>query len=217
MFRRLRTAAAVDWDAYCWHPFVRGLAEGTLPPAAFRRYLVQDYLFLLHFARAEALALVKCEGPAAMREKAGVIAAILDETALHLGYCASWGLDAAAVEREPEAAETVAYTRWVMDRGLSGDILDLEVALAPCTVGYGEIALRIAAHPGWRREGNPYESWIAMYSGDEYQALAAGAAVRLDALGESHGGQARFAFLAEGFRTAARLEAAFWAMGLAAG
>ena len=216
LFRRLRDAAAAEWDAYCWHSFVRGLAEGTLPLAAFRRYLVQDYLFLLHFARAEALALVKCEGPAAMREKAGVVRAILDETALHLGYCAEWGLDAAAVEREPEAPETVAYTRWVMDRGLAGDILDLEVALAPCTVGYGEVALRIAAHPGRRREGNPYESWIAQYSGAGYQALAAGAAARLDALGRTHGGDARFAALAEGFRTAARLEAAFWAMGLAA-
>ena len=33
---------------------------------------------------------------------------------------------------EPEALETVAYTRFVLDRGLAGDRLDLEVALAPC-------------------------------------------------------------------------------------
>lgn len=217
LFRKLRAAAAAEWDAYCWHPFVRGLAEGTLPVAAFRRYLVQDYLFLLHFARAEALALVKCESAAAMRDKAAVVQAILGETALHLDYCAKWGLDAASVEREPEAPETVAYTRWVMDRGLAGDILDLEVALAPCTVGYGEVALRIAAHPGRRRGNNPYESWIAQYSGAEYQALAAAGARRLDVLGETHGGAARFATLSEAFRTAAGLEAAFWSMGLAAG
>jgi thiaminase (transcriptional activator TenA) len=38
------------------HPFVRGLADGTLDPEAFRRYVVQDGFFLNAFARAYALA-----------------------------------------------------------------------------------------------------------------------------------------------------------------
>jgi thiaminase/transcriptional activator TenA len=214
LFRRLRAAAAAEWDAYCWHPFVQGLADGSLPEAAFRRYLVQDYLFLIHFVRANALALVKAESLAAMREKSAAISGLLHEMTLHGGFCAEWGLDEAALEATPEAPETVAYTRWVMDRGLAGDVLDLEVALAPCSVGYGEIALRIQAHPSRRRSGNPYEAWIAAYAGEEYQALARAAAARLDRLGESHGGAARFAALSAAFREAARLEAAFWRMGL---
>jgi thiaminase/transcriptional activator TenA len=56
-----------------------------------------------------------------------------------------------------------------------------------------------------------------MYAGAEYQALARGSAARLDALGESHGGVARFASLSADFAKAARLEADFWAMGLRAG
>jgi len=216
LFRRLR-AAAPAWEAYCWHPFVQGLADGSLPLAAFRHYLVQDYLFLIQFARAEALAVIKAESLAAMREKAGTIAAILDETKLHLAYCAEWGLDEAAVIATPEAAQTVGYSRWVLDRGLAGDILDLEVALAPCTIGYGEIARRIEAHPSRRRGGNPYESWIASYAGEAYQALARAAALRLDALGASHGGEARFAALSRDFAEAARLETEFWQMGWDAG
>jgi thiaminase/transcriptional activator TenA len=216
LFRRLRQACAPEWRAYTWHPFVQGLADGTLPPAAFRRYLVQDYLFLLQFARAFALAAYKAESPAAFRAKIEAVAALLHETTMHLGYCAEWGLAEAAVLAEPEAAETVAYTRWVLDRGIAGDILDLEVALAPCTVGYGEIALMVEASPTRRRDANPYDSWIAMYAGAEYQALAAASAARLDALGESHGGAARFAALSGDFAKAARLEAEFWAMGLRA-
>lgn len=214
LWRALVAAGANGWEAYVWHPFVVGLAEGTLPTAAFRRYLVQDYLFLHHFARAEALALVKAESHDAVRDKAGVVAAILAETDLHLDYCAGWGLTAEAVRAEPEAPQTVAYTRWVMDRGLAGDILDLEVALAPCTIGYGEAARRIEAHPGRRRAGNPYEAWIAAYAGAGYQALAAAAAARLDALGASHGGAARLPLLAPRFAEACRLEADFWRMGL---
>ncbi|MCX8134234.1 MAG: TenA family protein [Roseococcus sp.] len=214
LFRRLRDAAGADWTGYTWHPFVRQLSAGTLPLAAFRHYLIQDYLFLIHFARAKALAVVKGESLAAMREKAAAVLAILDETKLHLKYCAEWGLSEGEVVAVPETAETVSYTRWVLDRGLAGDILDLEVALAPCTVGYGEVARRIMADPARKAQGNPYQSWIDTYAAPDYQALAEAAAARIDALGESHGGEARFERLARDFAEAARLEQAFWQQGL---
>lgn len=216
LYRRLRAASAAPWRAYTWHPFVQGLADGTLPPAAFRRYLVQDYLFLVQFCRAFALAAYKAESFPAFRAKIEAVSGLLHETTMHLGYCAKWGIPEAAILAEPEAAETVAYTRWVLDRGIAGDILDLEVALAPCTIGYGEIARLIEASPTRNRDANAYESWIAMYAGTEYQALAAGAADRLDALGESHGGAARLPALSADFAKAAQLEADFWQMGLRA-
>jgi len=214
LFRRLRAGCAGAWGAYTWHPFVQGLSDGTLPLAAFRRYLIQDYLFLIHFARAKALAVFKAESVEAMRDKAAAISAILSETLMHLRYCAEWGIPEAEVRATPESAETVSYTRYVIDRGLAGDILDLEVALAPCTVGYGEVALRILADPRRRRDGNPYQSWIDTYADPGYQAMARAAAVRIDGLGESHGGSARFAALSATFSEAARLEARFWQQGL---
>ena len=58
-FERLKTAAAAEWRAYTEHPFTNGLADGSLPEAAFRHYLVQDYLFLIEFARAYALSVYK--------------------------------------------------------------------------------------------------------------------------------------------------------------
>ena len=51
IFSRLKAAAADDWAGYVDHEFVRQLGDGTLPEAAFRMYLVQDYLFLIQFAR----------------------------------------------------------------------------------------------------------------------------------------------------------------------
>lgn len=214
LYRRLVAAASEAWIGYTWHPFVQRLSAGTLPLPAFRHYLIQDYLFLIHFARAKAFAVVKGESLAAMREKAAAVLAILDETRLHLKYCTEWGLSEADVIATPESAETVSYTRWVLDRGLFGDILDLEVALAPCTVGYGEVALRILADPARKAEGNAYQSWIDTYGAEDYQALARAAAKRIDALGESHGGEARFARLAADFAEAARLEQRFWQQGL---
>ena len=54
------------------------LARGDLPEAAFRRYLVQDYLFLLHFARAWGLAIYKSDTLSEMRRAQSLVAATLD-------------------------------------------------------------------------------------------------------------------------------------------
>ena len=43
-------------DECLYHPFVRGLANGTLEPETFKRYVAQDAFFLNAFARAYALA-----------------------------------------------------------------------------------------------------------------------------------------------------------------
>ena len=118
---------------------------------------------------------------------------------------------------EPEALETIAYTRFVLDRGVAGDRLDLEVALAPCIVGYAEIAAERMADPATRHDGNPYREWLDMYAGAEYQSLAHEAALALDEQFRRRGGEGRFPALAASFATAARLEADFWQMGVDGG
>jgi thiaminase/transcriptional activator TenA len=191
------------------------LARGDLPERAFRRYLVQDYLFLLHFARAWGLAVYKSDNLAEMRRAHSLVAATLDvEIGLHVEYCRGWGLSEAAMADEPEAMETIAYTRFVLDRGLAGDRLDLEAALAPCIVGYAEIAAERMADPATRRDGNQYREWLDMYAGAEYQSLARDAAAALDEQFARRGGEGRFPALAGMFAIAARLEADFWQMGL---
>src|SRR6266852_2166898 len=140
LFARLVAMAGSTWHSYTRHDFVLQLANGTLPEAAFRRYLIQDYLFLLHFSRAWGLAIYKSDTLAEMRRAQALVAATLDvEIGLHVEYCRGWGLSEAAMAAEPEVPETIAYTRFVLDRGVAGDRLDLETALAPCIVGYAEI------------------------------------------------------------------------------
>ncbi|WP_416897229.1 MAG: thiaminase II [Minwuia sp.] len=215
LFDRLRDACRDDWQAYIDHPFVAGMADGSLPEAAFRHYLVQDYLFLIHFARAWALAVYKADNLADMRAASEVVHGILDvEMKLHVDYCAGFGISPAEMEAAPEADETMAYTRYVLEAGLAGDVLDLHVALAPCVIGYGEIGARLAADPATKREGNPYLSWIEMYAGDEYREVMDGALAHLDVLAESRLTEARFERLSRTFGQATRLEAAFWQMGL---
>ena len=217
LFERLKTACAEDWAAYTGHAFVRGLGDGTLPEGCFRRYLGQDYLFLVQFARAYALAAYKSESLDDIRQAARGLGAIIDlEMGLHVEFCTAWGLDEAAMQALPEAEETMAYTRYVLEKGLAGDLLDLHVALAPCIVGYGEIGAALAMKPALPLADNPYRAWIEMYAGEEYQDAARAEVAQLDSLLERRGGEGRVAALVTTFRQATRLEAAFWQMGLEA-
>src|SRR5438094_5028951 len=168
LFPRLVRASEDNWRAYTRHDFVLQLANGTLPEVCFRHYLVKDYLFLLHFARAWGLAVYKSDTLGEMRRAQRLVAATLDvEIGLHVDYCRGWGLSEAAMAAEPEASATIAYTRFVLDRGLAGDRLDLEVALAPCIVGYAVIAAERMADSATRLDQNPYREWLEMYAGAE--------------------------------------------------
>jgi thiaminase (transcriptional activator TenA) len=215
LFPRLVEASEAAWLAYTRHQFVLRLAGGDLPEACFRRYLVQDYLFLLHFARAWGLAVYKSDTLPEMRRAHGLVTATLDvEIGLHIDYCRGWGLSETAMAAEPETPTTIAYTRFVLDRGLAGDRLDLEVALAPCVVGYAVIAGERMTDPRTRLDGNPYREWLGMYAGSDYQSLAREAEAALDDQFSRRGGEGRVASLAANFAVATRLEAEFWQMGL---
>jgi thiaminase/transcriptional activator TenA len=218
LFERLKAAASAEWRAYTEHPFTNGLADGSLTEAAFRHYLVQDYLFLIEFARAYALSVYKSPTLADMREGAAGLSAILDvEMNLHVTLCAGWGLSPADLEQAPSAVETLAYTRYVLDAGMRGDLLALEVALAPCVIGYAEIATRLAARPNAYAATNPYRAWIAEYAGTPYQDVAAKARAHLEDLADRYATPAREVELTAIFREATRLETGFWDMGWRAG
>src|SRR3979490_121587 len=132
-FERLKSEASAEWRAHTEHPFTAGLAAGTLAETAFRHYLVQDYLFLIEFARAYALAVYKSPKLADMREAAAGLTAILDvEMNLPVKLCAGWGLSPGDLEQTPPAVEMLAYTRYVLDAGMRGDLLGLKGGPAPC-------------------------------------------------------------------------------------
>lgn len=216
-FAHWRDAAGNEWTDYTSHPFVAGLRDGTLPEAAFLRYLVQDYVFLIHFSRAWALAVVKSETLEEMQIAARVVDGLLNhEMQLHVATCGAAGIDPATLETAEEHPATLAYTRYVLDAGQSGDLADLLAALAPCVLGYGEIGARLAAEAP---AGGPYRDWIETYAGEEYQGLCREVGALIDAaldrrIGPDHPSAARWPRLTQRFRTATRLEAAFWQMGL---
>ena len=55
-----------------------------------------------------------------------------------------------------------------MDVGQSDDWMALQVALAPCCLGYAAVAKMLEAHDATKREHNPYWKWIANYVAKDF-------------------------------------------------
>lgn len=215
-FAHWRAGAATAWQDYTHHAFVEGLGDGSLPRTAFLHYLIQDYVYLVHYARAWSLAVVKAETLEEMKICARTVDALVNhEMSLHVETCAAEGIDEATLFAAPEAVENLAYTRFVMDAGVQGDFLDLMAALAPCVMGYGEIGLRLA---GSKAPDTPYAAWIATYADPEYQAVCARVGAMIDAAVARRVGDLskspRAAALQDRFTKATKLEVGFWQMGL---
>lgn len=215
-FALWRAGCPDDWRDYTHHAFVEGLRDASLPRAAFLHYLIQDYVFLVHFARAWSLAVVKAETLDEMKACAATVDALVNhEMALHVKTCAAEGVSEDTLFAATEAFENLAYTRYVMDAGLQGDFLDLMAALAPCCFGYGEIGTRLAASCA---PDTPYRGWINTYAEADYQNVMRSVGAMIDGavlrrLGDDPAKAARWPQLQHRFTTATQLEVRFWDMG----
>src|SRR5699024_10589944 len=209
IFDDLKAAIGSEWTDFTEHEFVKQLGEGTLPLEVFQDYLVQDYHFLVQFARANALAAYKSRTIADITSATQAVQAILHETELHKRLTAQWGIAEDELLAAPEKRTTVAYTRYVLDAGMSGDLLDLHVALSPCTISYAEIGAALAPARLSRQEQR-YAEWISGQAGAEFEVSAQAAAARIPALTAGGVSSRRFDELLDIFRPATRLEAAFW-------
>lgn len=220
IFSGWRQAAGNTWTNYVEHEFVRGLGDGSLPRPAFIAYLIQDYIFLQHFARAWAMAVVKSETPMQMRITSGTVNAIINEaTHLHVGICEREGISEEQLIQAKEESENLAYTRYVLDIGLSGDLLDLLAVLSPCIFGYADIGTSLENC----MDTTPlYREWIESYASDEYTApcVTAGTLIEQVAfskLGDRPTENPRWPVLCQRFETATQLEVDFWSMGIRLG
>ena len=213
LFERLRNGAGSVWHGYVRHPFVEALADGSLSRAAFSNFLIQDYLFLIQYARAYALLAYKLEELPDIQAALETAKALIEtEMPLHVGYCAEWGISEPEMRAAEPAIEMLAYTRYVLEVGFTGDALDLLAALAPCIAGYAEIGAWAASVTG---SGNPYKNWIETYTGPEYLESVNASLALLDRVGAALGAEARLPRLRLIFTQATKLEAAFWNTGWA--
>ena len=154
------------------HPFVQGLAEGTLDRDVFRRYVAQDAFFLRAFLRAYALAAAKCDNLERARLFHELMAGVLDELKLHASYSEKLGIN---LDNVKPFSATFAYTDFLVRVAWHGSLAEIIAAMVPCLRLYTHLGSELNAS---LRPEHPYEDWIKTYSGDEFRQLC----VRLESL-----------------------------------
>ena len=75
----LRRGAEPAWAQATGHRFVDELADGTIDDAVFRRYLVQDYVFVGSLVRLVGHAVADSPSSAAARRLSGFLGVLTDE------------------------------------------------------------------------------------------------------------------------------------------
>ena len=188
------------------HPFVRGLGDGSLDPEDFKHYVAQDVFFLRAFFSAYALAAVRAmERSAVIRRLHSLMRGVLDELKLHEGYAESLEIDLENI-RPHRAAR--AYTDFLLRTAWTAEVGEIMAAMTPCMRLYAYLGQELAAGD---HSQNPYREWIATYSSEEFEALAAELESLLDQLAHNTRG------VSFAYRYAIRCELDFFSASLAEG
>ncbi len=178
---RLWGVLAEPYAAILDHPFVTGLADGTLSEAAFAHFLAQDARYLHDYAQALALLAGRAGdlGDTAIlaRHAAGTAEV---ELALHAELLDAAGIDAATLDGIAASPTTHGYTRHLLSTVLLGSFADGVAAIVPCFWLYarvGEVLLS-AGSPDPR-----YQRWLETYAGEDFGAVVVEVLDLVDRLG----------------------------------
>lgn len=203
-------AAQPIWSAQIEHPFVQGIADGTLEEERFKRWVRQDYLYLKEFARIFAWAVAKAERLESMGWYAAVLNLTLNtEMGLHRAYAERFGITPDELESEPMWPTTRAYTDFLVRTAADGDLADLVAALLPCAWGYVFLAQRLAERP--RPRDPRYADWIAQYASKEFAEAVDWLKAEMNRLSDGTTAEKRRR-VSELFVLSSRYEWAFWEM-----
>ena len=206
-FYKLKSSCNKEWFEYTDHKFLSDLVNNKLPDKNFKKYLIQDYIFLQQFLKILALSIYKSNSFDEISRSVNFIKGIDHEIKLHLNYCNKWKIPLKSLNNIKIERANSAYTNHVLSVGKRGNNLDIFSCLSPCIIGYGEIGLKLSKIKNWKK--SKYNSWIKMYSSKEYQKIAKDNIDYLDILYKKSKNK-NFNKLKKNFKKSTILEKDFW-------
>jgi hydroxymethylpyrimidine/phosphomethylpyrimidine kinase len=197
--RRPGSFTAEAWDSISqWRaavgamPFVRALADGSLPADAFGFYLAQDAVYLREFSRALSAASQLAPTQPGQTFFAGSAYTALEvESTLHR----DWLSQHDRTQDEPTSPVTAGYTDHLLATAVRGGYPELVAAVLPCYWLYAHIGTVVLAQAG-ALDRHPYGTWIATYADPGFQQTSNTACDLADAAADSVGPATRTRMLA---------------------
>lgn len=208
--QRLYEEVREIWDSYYEHPFVKGIGTGELEKEKFKFYMIQDYIYLLDYARVFALGVVKSKDEETMRKFSALEYGILNgEMEVHKHYCKELGITPNQIKNAKISMANLSYTNYMLWVGQSQGVLELLVTILACSWSYELIGKELSSR--YDIEGNLYSKWVQSYASQEYHELSQDIIDMVDNMGKNCT-QAEFENLKEIFINCSRHEYMFWDM-----
>ncbi|MBD5786501.1 TenA family protein [Cellulosimicrobium terreum] len=204
------------------HPFLGGLRDGTVAPAAVRHYVGQDHQYLTAYLRCYGLGAALSPDRDWARwfhEKSGLL--LDDESHAHQAMCDFLGVGYADAQVSRLAPSAQAYVDHMLAAG-QDSLGVLLAALLPCPWTYIWSARRFWLGERFELAGGPttpgpispdhaLAGWWEFYADERTEGTLADLRDRLDALA-ADAGQAERARMERAFELSCRHEIRFWQM-----
>lgn len=199
------------WDNYLKQPFVLEMADGSLDPELFKKYVIQDSLYLKDYARVFALAMYKATTLEDMRAYYSILGFVNEnESNTRIKYLREYGISDSELEEIAQEPENKAYTEFMLEVAKNCEAPEILMAVLPCMISYYHIGVWIVENTPNVENGRYYDM-ISDYSSDYYrescEKWTAFANKKCEGLSE-----ARKLKLLDIFRKSSEHETNFWDM-----
>lgn len=157
------------WEASFTHPFVMGIADGTLPLEKFKMYMMQDAYYLKHYGKLLAMLAAKATEEDDIAYFLQMAQFIRDaELQLHRTTFHELHVTQEELANFEPAPAAYNYVSHMYQAYFTGTIAEAYAAILPCPWLYQEIGVQLRhAVPNVQL----YAEWIALYSSPEMAAM----------------------------------------------
>lgn len=152
------------WDQYINHPFVQKVADGSLRPHKWIRYISQDYPYLISYTKINSIALSVAPDLKSIDRQVQILNEIRHELDQHSERLISRGVTNFESLTFSNAGQ--AYSDYLFKVAENRDWLEIIVALAPCLIGYYYAALQVKEI---KTDNKTYIDWVDTYRSDWYK------------------------------------------------
>ena len=167
--RGLKAKASRVWEDGYNHPFVQELGAGTLHKEKFKFYLLQDYLYLLQYAKVFATAVIKSDTEKLMMGFTATQHYLLaNEMNVHREYMKGFGVTQTEILSVKSSLYNRSYTANMLSYGLTCGLAEVLAAVFPCAWTYSDYGKRLKVQYADKLENNFYRTWIENYASDHF-------------------------------------------------
>ncbi len=208
--QRLFDATREIWARCYVHPFVKGIATGTLDREKFRYYIIQDYLYLQDYAKAFAIGIAKAKSQEMTALFSGYIAQLTgSEMNIHHGYMGKFAVTQAELDGAPRALDNLSYTSYMLRVAYEEGEAEILTAILACACSYEAIAKNMVENDPDCVNHSFYGEWVAGYAAEAYAKENRVLVHMLDELTRNYSEQ-QLRHLTDIFVTCSRYEYLFW-------